>query len=107
MGDGQHVWAAAEWALMMRNMFMREEENVLVIGSGIPEAWLRSGKPMSFGPGPTRFGAVTVSIRPGEGVGARVSWKGEWRKRPTCIVVKVPGRKTMTLTDAGDGEVVV
>jgi len=25
MGDGQHVWAAAEWVLMMRNCFVREE----------------------------------------------------------------------------------
>ncbi|MEO6095973.1 MAG: hypothetical protein ABIW76_09885 [Fibrobacteria bacterium] len=106
MGDGQHVWAAAEWALMMRNMFMREEENVLVIGSGIPETWLQSGKSMSFGPGPTRFGAITVTIHPALG-GVKVSWKGEWRKRPACIVVKLPGRKSVTVTEAGDWEVLI
>ena len=26
MGDGQHVWAAAEWMMMMRNCFVREED---------------------------------------------------------------------------------
>ena len=25
MGDGQHIWAAAEWVLMMRGMFLRPE----------------------------------------------------------------------------------
>jgi len=104
MGDGQHVWAAAEWVLVLRNMFMREEDRVLVIGSGIPEEWLRTGKPMSFGPGPTTFGPLSVSIRPGA-EGVRVSWRGEWRSRPQCIVVKLPGRKAMTLVDTGDGEV--
>src|SRR6185503_7644675 len=36
MGDGEHVWAAAEWILLMRNCFVREEGDSLVVGSGIP-----------------------------------------------------------------------
>ncbi|MDX1698026.1 MAG: hypothetical protein R3308_07040, partial [Thiohalobacterales bacterium] len=32
MGDGQHVWAAAEWLLMLRNCFVREEGERLIIG---------------------------------------------------------------------------
>ena len=35
MGDGQHGWAAAEWVMMMRNCFVREEGDRLIIGSGI------------------------------------------------------------------------
>ncbi|MFP5344729.1 MAG: hypothetical protein ACLGGU_03675, partial [Gammaproteobacteria bacterium] len=31
MGDGQHVWAAAEWVLMIRNCFVREEEDRLIL----------------------------------------------------------------------------
>ncbi|MFT5313422.1 MAG: hypothetical protein ACI8Z9_001915, partial [Paraglaciecola sp.] len=31
MGDGQHVWAAAEWILMLRFCFVREEEDCLVL----------------------------------------------------------------------------
>ena len=77
MGDGQHVWAAAEWVLMMRNMFVREEDRVLVLGSGIPDEWLRSGKAMSFGPGPTQFGPITVSVRPVAGE-VQVAWEAEW-----------------------------
>jgi hypothetical protein len=42
MGDGQHVWAAAEWLLMLRNCFVREEPAAdgLILASGIPQAWL-------------------------------------------------------------------
>ena len=36
MGDGQHVWAAAEWVLMIRNCFAREEDDHLILCSGIP-----------------------------------------------------------------------
>ncbi|MDB5049238.1 MAG: hypothetical protein JWO30_2309 [Fibrobacteres bacterium] len=104
MGDGQHVWAAAEWVLMMRNMFVREEDRVLVLCSGIPEEWLRSGKEMGFGPGPTHFGVLTVSIRP-SAQGVRVSWTGEWHSKPACIVIRLPGRKTVTVTEVGDGSV--
>ncbi len=27
MGDGQHIWAAAEWLMLMRNLFVREEQS--------------------------------------------------------------------------------
>src|SRR6185436_19157557 len=41
MGDGQHVWAAAEWIMMVRNCFVLEEasSNRLILGAGIPIAW--------------------------------------------------------------------
>ena len=66
MGDGQHVWASAEWVLMMRNLFLREEGRTLILASGIPREWLRAGEEISFGPGPSRFGRVTVRILPAE-----------------------------------------
>ena len=36
MGDGQHAWAAAEWIIMLRNIFVREENDVLILCAGIP-----------------------------------------------------------------------
>jgi hypothetical protein len=104
MGDGQHVWAAAEWILMLRNLFIREEDRVLVLASGIPEEWLRAERPLSFGPTLTAFGRLTVSLRPGPS-GMRVAWEGEWRARPACIVVRIPGRKPITVAEGGDGAV--
>ncbi len=94
MGDGQHVWAAAEWVLMMRNCFVREEGNRLVLGSGIARSWLDQGAAISFGPAPTAFGTVSVDIA-AEGVGGgrcvRVSWRGDWHAAAPTIEVRPPG----------------
>jgi hypothetical protein len=43
MGDGHHVWAAAEWVFMVRNCFVREEGDRLILCAGIGERWLREG----------------------------------------------------------------
>lgn len=90
MGDGQHIWAAAEWALMIRNLFVREESDRLIVGSGIFPRWLQSGKPMSFGPTLTRFGSVSISFQPGEN-NFQVSVEGNWLANPPKIEVRVPG----------------
>ncbi|MCC6491692.1 MAG: hypothetical protein IT424_01585 [Pirellulales bacterium] len=63
MGDGQHGWAAAEWAMMIRNQFVREEGDRLIVGSGLFAEWLESDAEVSFGPTLTPLGAVTVTIR--------------------------------------------
>jgi hypothetical protein len=91
MGDGQHIWAAAEWVLMMRNWFVREEEKsgTLVIGSGIPRAWLDSGEPLFIGPVRTLFGRISVTIRGGNP--ARVSWQADWHTPPKRISVRLDG----------------
>ncbi|MFW5960140.1 MAG: hypothetical protein ACOCSE_03350, partial [Chitinivibrionales bacterium] len=64
MGDGEHVWAASEWLLMIRNMFIREEvsEDKLILCSGIYNEWLKKGETISFGPSPTKWGNVTLDI---------------------------------------------
>ena len=106
MGDGQHVWAAAEWVLMMRSLFLQEEDRGLVLAAGIPGEWLRSGGELSFGPTLTAFGSVTVSVHPGPD-GARVAWNGKWHARPACVIVRLPGHKPATISEPGDGAVEV
>lgn len=73
MGDGAHGWAAAEWVMIMRNYFVREERDKLILLSGIHPSWIAEGKPCSFGPTYTASGAVKVSIT-AEGAQAVVSW---------------------------------
>jgi hypothetical protein len=94
MGDGQHVWAAAEWVLMMRNCFVREEGERLVLGSGIAPSWLDEGAAVSFGPAPTAFGTVSVDVA-ADGTGAQrrvqVSWRGDWHAGAPAIEVCLPG----------------
>ncbi|NCC50483.1 MAG: hypothetical protein EOM20_04625 [Spartobacteria bacterium] len=89
MGDGQHGWAAAEWVLMMRSLFIREEPDRLVVASGLLPEWLQSGKPLRFGPTATRFGKVTVAVdtapdRP------RVTVEGEWHAAPPSMDICLP-----------------
>ncbi len=100
MGDGHHVWASAEWILMVRNSFLREEENSLVIGSGVFPSWLERRETIAFGPAPTTFGRVAVKILPGDG-GADVQWTGDWRGDPPRIEVRLPGFPPV---DAGLGQ---
>ncbi len=91
MGDGHHVWAAAEWVLMLRNCFLREEGDGLVLGAGIPGRWLEAGEPVSFGPAPTAFGTLVLTLTP-EGPGrVRLDLEAQWRGPPPPVAVRLPG----------------
>ncbi|HYO25414.1 MAG TPA: hypothetical protein VEQ85_10760, partial [Lacipirellulaceae bacterium] len=63
MGDGQHGWAAAEWVMMIRHLFVREEADRLIVGSGLYKEWLVDEE-ISFGPTPTPWGPVSVRVTP-------------------------------------------
>jgi hypothetical protein len=77
MGDGHHVWASAEWVMMIRNCFVREEGQRLVLCSGIPDHWLETSQTIRFGPTSTPYGPITVYVTPHEET--QVSWTAEWR----------------------------
>lgn len=86
MGDGQHVWAAAEWILLIRNMFVREEQDRLVLCSGIPASWIGGEQPLVFGPAATPYGDVHIRVQ-----GSTVQWNAHWRSRPQRIDIQLPG----------------
>ena len=91
MGDGQHIWAAAEWVLMVRNCFVREEGKTLVVGEGLPEKWLTAeGTPVRLGPTPTPHGPVTVTVRP-HAKHLEVECHGEWRDAAPRRHVRLAG----------------
>jgi hypothetical protein len=89
MGDGQHAWAAAEWMLMIRNCFLFDEEfeNKVVVGAGLSADWCAPGRPARYGPAPTRFGPVTVSLE-SNGTELELTWKAEWRGVPPEVEVR-------------------
>lgn len=92
MGDGQHVWAAAEWVLMLRNCFVREEGERLILCPRLPRRWIeeagRRGEAIEFGPAPTSFGEVTVRLEVRDGQ-PRLSWEGKWRGAEPRVVVRL------------------
>ncbi|MBD3296027.1 MAG: hypothetical protein GF392_01510 [Candidatus Omnitrophica bacterium] len=96
MGDGQHLWASSEWILMLRNCFLREEDDVLVLCSGIPDEWLKPEETLFFGPSLTSFGKVSVSIEPVEGR-VTVSVQAEWRDGQPDMVIRFPGRESVKI----------
>lgn len=91
MGDGHHVWAAAEWVLMLRNCFVREEGEGLILCAGIPPRWLEQDEPIRFGPAPTGFGAIRLTILPQAGAAPRVEWQADWHGAAPPIQVCLPG----------------
>jgi hypothetical protein len=101
MGDGQHVWAAAEWILMVRNCFVREEDDCLVIGAGVSKKWLASQQIISFGPAATSFGDVTINIEPqppaaqGNTFQYLIRWQGRWHTQAPRIEVRLPGQEVL------------
>jgi hypothetical protein len=92
MGDGQHGWAAAEWLMMMRNIFVREESDRLIVGSGVFAEWLDELGPdadLHFGPTATPWGPVSVTITR-DGEEALVTIAGTWRRQAPRIDVFLP-----------------
>jgi hypothetical protein len=57
-----HGWTAAEVFLLLRDCLAREENNRLLIGSGIPAAW--QDKPFAVKNLPTYFGRLSYSYEP-------------------------------------------
>ncbi|WP_440996243.1 hypothetical protein [Arhodomonas sp. SL1] len=106
MGDGQHVWAAAEWVSVLRNCFVREEGERLVLAAGVPPQWFAAGERMRFGPTPTRFGTVAVEIVPvsGDRGAVEVRWEADWRRRPEAVEIAPAGMRAMR-AEPGAGRV--
>jgi hypothetical protein len=95
MGDGQHGWAAAEWAMLVRNLFVREEGKTLILGSGILREWIETGKTLAFGPTKTPFGPVSIKLFRKNGT-TMVEIDADFSTapyRPESVIIDVPGYK--------------
>jgi hypothetical protein len=90
MGDGQHGWAAAEWVQMVRNSFVREEGNALIIGAGIFPRWMHASAELIFGPTPTPYGDVGLSISTKDRR-ASIKIDAAWRGNAPPVEVRIPG----------------
>lgn len=105
MGDGQHIWATAEWLLMIRNLFVREEAGALILGAGVHPRWLERDE-VRFGPTLTAHGPVTVRFRRTD-AGVQATLDATWRGAPPLREIRLPGCAPHTLPAGHDGDDVV
>lgn len=96
MGDGQHAWAAAEWLIMIRHCFVREEEDRLIVAQGVQPDWY-AGDTARFEAAPTKWGTVDVCIEQTE-KGVKVTCDGRWHKDRPAIDVRLPRYASQTLS---------
>lgn len=99
MGDGHHAWAAAEWVCMVRYMFVREELDTLILGSGLLPEWLQTGEALHFGPAPTLFGSISITIPEFEhGANAiELQWVADWHKDAPSLLIQIPGFEAVSV----------
>jgi hypothetical protein len=100
MGDGQHTWAAAEWVMMIHNMFAAEEGDSLILLRGIPAKWLEASAPIALGPVHTRFGVLDILVEPRKDC-VEVNWTAWWRRPPAELAIRMPGHEPTRWADPG------
>jgi hypothetical protein len=105
MGDGQHLWAAAEWIAIIRNCFIREEEEEgkLILCSGIYPDWYQGGESIYIKNALTAFGNISLEIIPEEKI--KIKWQAHWHNKKPLIEICLPGYKQVK--NSGDTEKVI
>ena len=95
MGDGQHVWASAEWIMIMINSLVLEEKGRLIIGAGLSLAWLNNGNRISTGHLYTIWGPVKLNVT-SNATEVTVTWDGRWHSKVPEIEVRIPDLEPIT-----------
>jgi hypothetical protein len=67
-----HGWTGAELFLLLRDAMLYEDEGELVIGAGVPAAWLEARSPFGIAEAPTYFGRASWQLIP-DGPGWRLA----------------------------------
>ncbi|MCB9763750.1 MAG: hypothetical protein H6739_28535 [Alphaproteobacteria bacterium] len=83
MGDGDHPWAAAEFAMLCRNLVLWEDGATLHLFRGADRRWWDG--PTVLEGLPTAFGRVNLETEPG-----RLRLDAVWRRRPARVVWHTP-----------------
>ena len=84
-----HIWAAAQYMILLRNMLLREDGDTLHLLSAVPTAWLRPGKKIVLLRAPTAFGEVDLALNCVEG-GCEVVFSHPKRTKPKQVILHVP-----------------
>jgi hypothetical protein len=65
IGDMPHSWAASDFIRSVRSMLVyeREQDDVLVVGAGIPESWVRDAPGVEVRDLPTYYGRLNYTMK--------------------------------------------
>lgn len=90
IGDLPHTWVGSDYVRSVRSFFAyeREEDDALVLGAGIPEAWV-AGDGVRVRRLPTYYGPVNYTVRP-EGTSVRIRLSGDVAVPPGGLVLRSP-----------------
>jgi len=96
IGDMPHTWVAADFLRSFADLFAfeREADSTLVVGAGVPRAWLESGTPVTVEGLGTHYGVLDLTLRR-VGNELRVRIGRSLRIPPGGIVVKSPSAEVV------------
>jgi hypothetical protein len=90
-----HCWTAAELFLLLRDCLVREEDGAIVIGSGVPAAWMSEA--FSVQGMPTYYGSVGFAYDPAD----RKLTVSVERMPPGGVAVELPGDVLLEIVEVG------
>jgi F5/8 type C domain len=94
IGDLPHTWIAAEFALAFCSMlaFERERDQALIVGAGVPAAWLEGDGSVRVNGLPTWYGTLSLAMTGApDGVEMDIALIGDVTMPAGGIVVRPPG----------------
>jgi hypothetical protein len=92
IGDMPHTWVGSEFIRSARSLFAyeRESDRALVIGAGLPAAWVTKEPGVTVKRLPTYYGVLNMSLRAEGADAVRVKIGGDLTVPPGKIVVQSP-----------------
>ncbi|HLP18562.1 MAG TPA: hypothetical protein VK470_20050, partial [Bacteroidota bacterium] len=93
IGDMPHTWVGSDFIRSVRAMFVyeREYDDALVVGAGIPEAWISDPSGVSVERLPTYYGTVSYTIKRTSRLHVAIALSADFKKIPNGkIVIKSP-----------------
>jgi F5/8 type C domain len=98
IGDMPHTWVASSFLLAVRSMcaYEREADDALVIGAGLPQAWLASPAGVTLKRLPTHYGVLHYTMRSAGSDALTVRLWGDMTMPPGKIVLQPPLPQPLT-----------
>ncbi|MFH1779003.1 MAG: hypothetical protein ABH847_03115, partial [Candidatus Omnitrophota bacterium] len=63
IGDMPHTWIGAEYINAVRNLFVYEKDDKLILGAGIPSEWTEDERGITVKNFPTHYGNINYTIK--------------------------------------------